>query len=115
MGRYACSARPRRSAAPRLWCVGHCHRRLHSWTSCSPSAGRKPAMSSAVLDASALLAALLQEPGTAEVAEALQRGAAISAVNLSEVAAKLTDHGMPEADLHAALDVLPLEVVPFDT
>lgn len=44
---------------------------------------------SSVLDASALLAHLNDEAGADEVEEALIRGAAISAVNLAEVLAKL--------------------------
>lgn len=66
-----------------------------------------------VLDASALLALLQDEPGAEAVAGALARSV-ISAVNLSEVVAKLTDHGMPLADIRAALDGLPLDVHPFD-
>jgi ribonuclease VapC len=46
-----------------------------------------------VLDASALLAYLLDEPGAAIVAEALIDGAAMSIVNLAEVLSKLADHG----------------------
>ena len=42
-----------------------------------------------VLDASALLAVLNAEPGSVVVAIALRQGAAISAVNSSEVVAKL--------------------------
>ena len=45
-----------------------------------------------VLDASALLALLLAEPGAARVA-ALLPDATVSAVNLSEVVAKLAEHG----------------------
>ncbi|MBE3577908.1 MAG: type II toxin-antitoxin system VapC family toxin [Limnochordales bacterium] len=48
----------------------------------------------AVLDASALLAYLFDEPGAETVAEALASGVAMSAVNLSEVLAKLEDHGV---------------------
>jgi len=66
-----------------------------------------------VLDASALLCLLGAEPGADEVAQALP-GAAISTVNLAEVVAKLADASMPEADIHAALESLGLEVVPFD-
>lgn len=46
-------------------------------------------MTTAVLDASALLAFLLNEPGGDAVGEALESGAACSTVNLSEVAQKL--------------------------
>jgi len=66
-----------------------------------------------VLDASALLALLNDEPGRAVVEAALD-GAFISAVNLSEVMAKLADRGMAESHARAALNALDLEVVPFD-
>lgn len=66
-----------------------------------------------VLDASALLALLQSEPGAARVAAVLPR-AVVSSVNLSEVIAKLADLGMPEAEIHATLDSLGLDVVPFD-
>jgi len=67
-----------------------------------------------VLDASALLAVLQREPGSESVAEALAAGAAISAVNLSEVIAKLSDIGMAERDVRTVLDALGLEVLGFD-
>lgn len=51
-------------------------------------------MSKSVLDASALLAYLFDEPGAEAVAEALTGGASMSTVNLSEVLAKLEDHGI---------------------
>jgi ribonuclease VapC len=66
-----------------------------------------------VLDASALLALLNAEPGADLVAEKLP-GAIISAVNLSEVIAKLYGAGIPENVVHQILDPLGLEVVPFD-
>ncbi|HEX2924033.1 MAG TPA: type II toxin-antitoxin system VapC family toxin [Chloroflexota bacterium] len=72
-------------------------------------------MSRAVLDASALLALLNQENGGEEVADLVAAGAAISAVNLSEVAAKLSLAGMPDSLVREALDTLGLEVVPFDS
>ena len=71
-------------------------------------------MSSHVLDASALLALLNQEPGAEQVAAAVAGGAAISAVNLSEVVAKLSEAGIPEAPIHEALDPLGLDIVDFD-
>lgn len=46
-----------------------------------------------LLDASALLAYLQREPGFEAVREALREGAAISAVNLAEVAGKLKARG----------------------
>jgi len=66
-----------------------------------------------VLDASALLALLQQEPGAARVAEVLP-DAWISAVNLSEVVAKLIDHGVPTDALIPALGQLGLKVHAFD-
>jgi ribonuclease VapC len=71
-------------------------------------------MISAVLDASALLAMLNQEEGSDQVAELVASGAMISAVNLAEVAAKLSLLGMPEGLIRESLDPLGLEVVPFD-
>ena len=70
-------------------------------------------MPEVVLDASALLALLNAEPGADIVAEAIP-GGVISAVNLSEVVAKLCDAGMPEKAIHQALQPLGIEIVPFD-
>ena len=70
-------------------------------------------MPEVVIDASALLALLNDEAGADVVAEALP-GAVISAVNLSEVVAKLSDAGMPEKAIHRVLQPLGLEVEPFD-
>jgi PIN domain nuclease of toxin-antitoxin system len=66
-----------------------------------------------VLDASAILALLNAEPGSRVVEESLPE-AAVSAVNLSEVIAKLSERGMPEAAIRVALEGLGLEVHPFD-
>lgn len=66
-----------------------------------------------VLDASALLALLKKEPGAERVAALLQT-AAISAVNLAEVAAKLADYGMSQANIEAALGGLQLDIRTFD-
>jgi ribonuclease VapC len=63
-----------------------------------------------VLDASALLALLKREAGSDQVSTAIADGAAIGAVNLSEVVAKLTEAGMPEPVIHQALDPLGLDV-----
>ena len=70
-------------------------------------------MPEVVLDASALLALLNAEPGASAVAEALPE-AVISAVNLSEVVAKLCGAGMPEKVVRQVLGTLGLEIVPFD-
>ncbi len=69
-------------------------------------------MSEAVLDASALLALLNREPGHEEVARTIP-DAAISAVNLSEVAAKLAESGMPEESIREALGGLAIDVHDF--
>jgi len=58
-----------------------------------PPEGRRansPGLS--VLDASALLALLFQEPGATAVADVIAEGAAVSTVNLSEVATVLVRH-----------------------
>jgi len=70
-------------------------------------------VSKVVLDASALLALLNAESGSQEVAERLSE-AAVSAVNLSEVVAKLSERGVPESEIRTALDGLGLEIVAFD-
>lgn len=67
----------------------------------------------AVLDASAVLALLNNEPGAAKVAAAMN-GASISTVNLAEVAAKLSDYGMGQPDIENALGNLSLQIVPLD-
>jgi len=64
----------------------------------------------AVLDASAVLALLFDEPGAAAVVEHIAVGATMSTVNLSEVATVLVRHGRdPESvldPLRALVDVL---------
>ena len=77
-----------------------------------PSDATSRPVSNAVLDASALLALLQDEPGSDRVLESLP-GALVCSVNLSEVVAKLTELGMPEPDIRVALS-LGLEVVAFD-
>ena len=71
-------------------------------------------MSSCVLDASALIALFHQEPGSDTVAQAIEDGAALSTVNLSEVASKLNELGTPEALIQTALNVLELTIVDFN-
>ena len=70
-------------------------------------------MSRVVLDASALLAMMLEEPGGDSVARIITE-AAISAVNLSEVADYYTRLGMPRDMLIAMLADLPVTVVPAE-
>lgn len=67
-----------------------------------------------VLDASALLALLNEEPGSDQVAKVIAEGVVISAVNLSEVVTKLSEIGMPDTLIHNVLDLLGLEVIDFN-
>ena len=57
-----------------------------------------------VLDASAVLALLNDEPGADEVLAVLG-GAGVSSANVAEVAGKLADHGLSDASIHQALDI----------
>ena len=66
-----------------------------------------------VLDASALLAVMLDEPGSRFIEERLAE-ACIGAVNLSEVIAKLQDRGVPDEVIEESLAELDLLVIPFD-
>jgi PIN domain nuclease of toxin-antitoxin system len=70
-------------------------------------------VSEIVLDASALMAVLREEPGAAAV-EAVLDHAAISAVNLSEVQAKLVERGTASDRTWSSLIDLDLAVVDFD-
>lgn len=67
-----------------------------------------------VLDASALLAALHDEPGVERVRELLP-SARIASVNLAEVIAQLHARGVPETVIDEILYDLDLSVVPFTT
>lgn len=66
-----------------------------------------------VLDASALLAIMLGEPGAEAVHAVLDR-ASIGAVNLSEVVAKLQERGVPDDVIDQSLADLDLPVLLFD-
>ncbi len=69
-------------------------------------------MSKYVLDASAVLALLNQEPGMDRV-EAVLADSCLSAVNYCEVLGKLTDAGMSEQDARESVELLNVEVVSF--
>lgn len=72
-------------------------------------------MSTLVYDASALLAVIFNEPGADEVMEFLaQPGGEASAVNWSEVGAKLAERGLREKEISSELATFGLDVVPFD-
>ncbi len=84
-----------------------------SWTSCSASGAKKLSVSSVVLDASALLAALFREPGEDKVNRHLHE-AQISAVNASEVVAKMLERGVPMEKAVEIMSRQPIDVVAFD-
>lgn len=65
-----------------------------------------------VVDASAVLAYLNREQGK-EMAAAYLEGAVISAVNLAEVIAKLTEAFTPD-EIREGLNALDMTVMPFD-
>ena len=67
----------------------------------------------AILDASALLAVLLGEPGGERVRKVLA-DSGMSDVNLSEVIGHFARNGAVESDIRAVLDPLPVERHPFD-
>lgn len=66
-----------------------------------------------VLDASAIIAHLNDEPGGDKVGPMLD-GALVSTVNLCEVGTKLSDRGVPDDDLDVIMNALRLSVVAFD-
>lgn len=70
-------------------------------------------MSDVVLDASALLALLLDEPGAAKVVEVLG-SARMSSVSFSEVVSHVIQLGMPPAEVDAMLRPLPVDIVETD-
>ena len=67
---------------------------------------------SVVIDASAVLAVLFEEPG-AEVAAAQCRGALLSAVNLTEVREKFARKAGSAEPVAGLLDRLGVVIVPF--
>jgi len=70
-------------------------------------------MSAVILDASAILAFLLDEPG-ADLVDDARGDAAASAVNIAEVAARLADLGVDYAATRRAIALMDMEVIPFD-
>jgi PIN domain nuclease of toxin-antitoxin system len=67
-----------------------------------------------VLDVSALLALLNNEPGAQRVKDILQESV-IGAVNVCETVGKLTNAGMSLDDARTSIKLINLEVIPFDT
>jgi ribonuclease VapC len=70
-------------------------------------------MASVVLDASALLAHIREEPGSSPIAD-LAADALMSTVNLAEVYSKLTERGLSADEADAIVYRYGFEVVPFD-
>ena len=71
-------------------------------------------MAASLLDASALLAALHEEPGWGRVREALRAGAAMSTVNAAEVSAHLRAGDWSAGQVNDVFDDLGIDIVPFD-
>jgi ribonuclease VapC len=71
-------------------------------------------MITAVLDSSAILAVLNNEPG-AETVAAMLDDAVVSTVNYAEVVAKLVERGTHPSQLQSALRSLALTTVDFDS
>ena len=71
------------------------------------------AATSCVLDASALLAAALDEPGRERVLTGIRNGAAVSAVNLAEVATRLMDLGFSAESVPEFISAYRLSIEEF--
>jgi ribonuclease VapC len=70
-------------------------------------------MAEAVLDASALIAFLRNEPGADKVADVLNRSC-ISAVNLAETFGKMVEYGKELEAVAFQVERLRIPVIPFD-
>lgn len=70
-------------------------------------------MTEFVLDASALIAMLREEPGAKKVGDAIA-GACMGIFNYAEVVSYFSYVGMDPCDIDAMLDPLPIELVPAD-
>lgn len=71
-------------------------------------------MATSLLDASAILAALYEEPGCDRVHEALIAGAAMSTVNVAEVSAHLRAHDWRSDQVKDVVEDLGIDILPFD-
>lgn len=67
-----------------------------------------------VLDASAIIAFLRDEPGAAMVRQALDGHAVVGAVNLAEVLTKMLDKGVSVEMAESAVAVLNVDVISLD-
>ena len=78
------------------------------------NAEKKHEMNKAVLDASAFIALLHEEPGSLVVKNYAPQ-ALMSAVNLSEVLVKLNSLKIPDLSVYTNVLTLIKEIIPFDT
>jgi PIN domain nuclease of toxin-antitoxin system len=81
----------------------------------SPNADAKPLENRFVLDASALLASILREPGADAVDEAMRAGSFASTINEAEALSRLVDLGFLDRDAEdalGALEYVPVEFTP---
>lgn len=67
-----------------------------------------------MLDASALLAYLLREPGRERVLAAIEANAVVASINFAEVASVYVRQGAPEAEVRSLHAGLPFRLVPVD-
>ena len=67
-----------------------------------------------VLDSSAILAFLNEEPGGDRVEEILCEDAVVSTVNQSEIFSKLLESGVPESDINSIFRDLELIIFDFN-
>ncbi len=67
-----------------------------------------------VLDASAVLALTLEEPGHDRVMEAILAGAEMTTAGFAELARRYVQRGATEADVRALRAGLPVTLVPVD-
>jgi PIN domain nuclease of toxin-antitoxin system len=72
-------------------------------------------VSSSILDASAVIALIDNEPGADQVAGAIQAGAAMSAINVAEVVSKLSERGFSPEAIGDAVAAFAFERIDFDT
>lgn len=71
-------------------------------------------MTAYVFDSSALLALIFDEPGADKVEALLLQGeGGVGAANVAEVAAKLVDQGLADAEVQSVLEGLALTVHPL--
>jgi PIN domain nuclease of toxin-antitoxin system len=64
-----------------------------------------------VLDASAVLAFLLAEPGATQVEDAIDAGALLSSINLAEIMTRLVRDGIDPGEAAQILSELPVTIV----